>query len=230
MNVPWLDKSSISEKASTLLKTYSLMLGHSVLPPVPVEKIIEKGLGLSLSFEDLEDKLGVKDVLGAIYLRSGKICINEKLLLGGSEGRMIFTCAHEAGHWVLHRSKIDEATRKGQISDAIICRTINTKERIEWQADYFAACLLMPEHDIRKAFDTVCCEDVLVLENIRGCKGSSGLYIEPCVMNWHFIADAVREAGGFSNVSKHAMIIRMQELGLLVNMTSTPVGWNNPDR
>jgi hypothetical protein len=33
------------------------------------------------------------------------------------------------------------------------------------------------------------------------------------------------EAGGFSNVSKHAMIIRLQDLGLLVNKTKKKMDW-----
>ena len=31
--------------------------------------------------------------------------------------------------------------------------------------------------------------------------------------------------GGFSNVSKHAMIIRLQDLGLLVNKTMKRMDW-----
>ena len=34
------------------------------------------------------------------------------------------------------------------------------------------------------------------------------------------------EAGGFSNVSKQAMIIRLQELGLLINLTEVKMDWN----
>jgi len=36
---------------------------------------------------------------------------------------------------------------------------------------------------------------------------------------------AMCEAGGFSNVSKQAMIIRLQDLGLMINKTSTKMDW-----
>ena len=38
-------------------------------------------------------------------------------------------------------------------------------------------------------------------------------------------ATAMCEAGGFFNVSKHAMIIRLQNLGLLVNKTKKRMDW-----
>ena len=43
--------------------------------------------------------------------------------------------------------------------------------------------------------------------------------------NGPFIAAAMCEAGGFSNVSKQAMVIRLQDLGLLINKTSTKMDW-----
>jgi Zn-dependent peptidase ImmA (M78 family) len=35
----------------------------------------------------------------------------------------------------------------------------------------------------------------------------------------------VKEAGGFSNVSKQAMIIRLQDLGLVQNETRARLSW-----
>jgi hypothetical protein len=49
--------------------------------------------------------------------------------------------------------------------------------------------------------------------------------VELCVEQWPFIAAAMCEAGGFSNVSKQAMIIRLQELGLLINLTTEKMNW-----
>jgi hypothetical protein len=37
----------------------------------------------------------------------------------------------------------------------------------------------------------------------------------------------VREGGGFTNVSKEAMIFRLEELGLIVNRTGTRLGWSS---
>ena len=55
---------------------------------------------------------------------------------------------------------------------------------------------------------------------------SGFLYIEPCVCNWPFIARLIQKTGGFSNVSKQAIIIRLQELGLVINETTAEIGWH----
>jgi len=225
MNVRWLPKESITKSASDLLIGYEELIGRKVIPPIPVEDIIERYLGLSLSFEDLEARLGMEDVLGATFVRSKTICINEKLLESKSEGRMMFTCAHEAGHWVLHRHMIEQAQRSRAGAEAIVCRTRNSRLPIEWQADYFASCLIMSEEEVRNAFSLVWAGKEVVLDNVRSCLGGTAVCIDPCVENWHFIADAVREAGGFSNVSKEAMIIRLRELGLILNKTGAYMGW-----
>ena len=48
---------------------------------------------------------------------------------------------------------------------------------------------------------------------------------DPCVENWPKIAGVVKDAGGFSNVSKQAMIIRLQDLGLVQNEIRARLSW-----
>ncbi len=225
MKVPRVSKEKIAEKALALIADFQDVVGYVVKPPIPVEDIIERYLGLSLFYDDLEEKLGLKDVLGATYVKSRLICINEKLFEHGSEGRLVFTAAHEVGHWILHRRYADVQGKLGSRGEAIVCRLKDAKEPIEWQTDYFAACLLMPEEEIREAFQEVCSQEPLVLHNVRSSVGRGPNGVEPCVEHWPFIAAAMCEAGGFSNVSKQAMIIRLQELGLLINLTTSRMNW-----
>jgi Zn-dependent peptidase ImmA (M78 family) len=225
MNVRWLPKESIARSASNLVQDYEKLVGRPIHPPIPVEDIIERYLGLSLSFEDLESRLGMEDVLGATFVKPKRICINENLLEDKSEGRMMFTCAHEAGHWVLHRHMIEQAQRSSGGAEAIVCRTRNSRLPIEWQADFFASCLIMPEGQVRKAFSRVWDGKEMLLENVRSRLGGTSVCVDPCVENWHLIAEAVREAGSFSNVSKEAMIIRLRELRLVLNKTDAYMGW-----
>jgi hypothetical protein len=77
MRVPWLARNSIAGQASDLLAGYEDFLGCPIMPPIPVETIIEQYLGLNLSFENLDQKLGLEDVLGATYVKSKKVCINQ---------------------------------------------------------------------------------------------------------------------------------------------------------
>ena len=125
----------------------------------------------------------------------------------------------------MHRPYVNEAKRFGLRDDAIICRTSNAKEPIEWQADFFAGSLLMPEDAVKAAFYRVCGVSPLELHNIKSAFRVNALYFDPSVESWPYIAAAVREAGYFTNVSKQAMIIRLQGLGLLVNLTDAPLGW-----
>jgi len=224
MKVPWVSKEEIALKAMDLMEAFQAVAGYKVKPPIPVEDIIERSLGLRLLYEDLEKVLGSNDVLGATYVESGVICVNERLFEHSSEGRLVFTCAHEVGHWVLHRRYVDVPGRRSK-GEAIVCRLSEAKEPIEWQADYFAACLLMPEKEIRAAFQKVCGPEPFVINNVRSSVEEGAQREEPFVEQWPFIAAAMCEAGGFSNVSKQAMIIRLQDLGLLINKTSTEMNW-----
>ena len=106
-----------------------------------------------------------------------------------------------------------------------MCRLRDAKEPIEWQADYFAACLLMPEKEIREAFQKVCSPEPVVINNVRSSVEEGSRSAEPFVEQWPFIAAAMCESGGFSNVSKQAMVIRLQDLGLLINKTTTKMDW-----
>jgi Zn-dependent peptidase ImmA (M78 family) len=227
VKVPWMLKSEIARRASEVIAGYEALVGGSVRPPIPVEDIIERYLGLTLGFEDLEKILGADDVLGATYVRRRLVCINERLLDARLEGRFIFTCAHEVGHWVLHRHLVDEAGRSGSLGDSIVCRIRFSREPIEWQADYFAACLIMPEEEVKESFYRAVGSDRLILENVKSSFAGTSLCIDPCVENWHLIAAEVMAAGGFSNVSKQAMALRLQELGLVLNMTGASIGWKS---
>ena len=226
MNVPWISKERIASKAMNLVNDFQAMAGYRVSPPIPVEDIIERSLGLRLLYEDLVKVFGSGDILGATYVESRLICINERLFEHSSEGRLVFTCAHEAGHWVLHRRYVDMQEERNLKDDAIVCKFSNAKEPIEWQADYFAACLLMPEKEIREAFQKVCGPKPLIINNVRSAVEKGSRCVEPFVEQWPFIAAAMCEAGGFSNVSKQAMIIRLQDLGLLINQTNTIMDWH----
>ena len=223
MNVPWLSKQTISKKATELIDGFQAMAGYEVKPPIPVEDIIERYLGLRLIYDDLT-RIFRQEVLGAVYVEARTICINERLFESGSEGRLVFTSGHETGHWVLHRQYANNQETSKTKKPSIVCNPKNAKEPIEWQADYFSSCLLMPERDIRQAFEEVCAAEPLIVKSSMADKNNSGE--QPYLEQWPFISAAMCEAGGFSNVSKHAMIIRLQDLGLLVNKTGKKMDWD----
>lgn len=233
LKVPWLSKDAINQLATDLLLGYEDCTGKILVPPIPVEDIIERYLKLDLQYLDFFQKYGLENVFGALYVKNRRIAISESLLHDRNEGRLIFTCAHEAGHWCLHRNYVETAGRAAGGKAEVLCRTgESAKLPVEWQADYFAACLLMPEEMIRGAWNRsfsieggtlMICN---VKKSFRTLELANFTSFDTCIENWHLIADSVRNVGNFSNVSKQSMIIRLQELGLVKNLTGSRMDWN----
>ena len=82
----------------------------------------------------------------------------------------------------------------------------------------------MPAKAVIEAWNKTYGPDPLILYNIKSAY-SGPLCFDPCVRNWHLIADKIREAGDFINVSKQSIIIKLQDLGLIVNKTGAKMGW-----
>jgi Zn-dependent peptidase ImmA (M78 family) len=224
MKVPWKEKKTIEAAADRLLADFEAAAGLPARPPIPVVDIIEDCLGLRVALVDFEKRMGVKGVLGATYVAERLVYADTRLVETDDVGRLSFTFAHEAGHWVLHRGFVSAASRSEAGAGVIFCRTRDAKEPIEWQADYFAACLLMPRAAVEDAWNAVFGAAPLEVFNEDGIDGP--LCFDPCcASNWHRIAASVCRAGGFSNVSLQAMIIKLQELGLVRNRTRVRMGW-----
>jgi Zn-dependent peptidase ImmA (M78 family) len=218
--VPWLDRSEINGKAKGLWRDFEDLASGVADVPVPVEAILEQHLRIRMEFDDLERLLGVPDVLGATWIEDNLMIFDERLL-DGVEGRLVFTYAHEIGHWLLHKDFLQTCLRRDTCAKrkepVIICRKHDAKLRGEWQADYFAACLLMPEEPVRSAYSDCFGPDPLVMHNRKSCFGPRSIVLDPALDTAKEIARRVIEAGGFSNVSKAAMRYRLEELGLLIN-------------
>jgi hypothetical protein len=118
---------------------------------LPIDaSLIAEFLDLDLVWDTIAD-----DEQGAIAARilplEKLIEINENIpQLKGGFGES--TIAHEIGHWILHidTEKVDSYIRLRQKGVDVkvkpfLCRSSNLA-RIEWQAQYFAGCLLMPQH------------------------------------------------------------------------------------
>ena len=123
---------------------YSLQWSGSI-EAVPIEDIIEIDYGLEWKWEDL-DHVSDEPVMAALYPRSRKIALNSsfKDLFKEKYGTMVFSLAHEFGHWILHAE--DKMGLQNTLfdNDVFYCRSNMRKSRIEYQADLFAGCLLMP--------------------------------------------------------------------------------------
>lgn len=168
--VPYLQEAQIERDAAALLAEYQQTRGVVITRAVPIEDIVEKHLKLRIEFDDMHQLLGVSrsglgfdpDILGAMFFDERRIVIDESLDPEDNpskEGRYRFTLAHEGGgHWRLHRHLF--AKDPGQVSlfnvsalPSIVCRSSQAKEPVEWQADFYASCLLMPRKVVMAAWD-----------------------------------------------------------------------------
>lgn len=167
IRVKYLPEETIEKDAEALLEEFSLARGITVEPPIPIEDIVEKHLKLRIEFDDLHQVLRIplegqeSDILGAIWVDRQEICIDQSLdpeERPNIEGRYRFTLAHEGGgHWRLHRAYLESDPAQAPLFDgpaqpAVVCRTSQAKERVEWQADFYASCLLMPRPMVFEAW------------------------------------------------------------------------------
>jgi len=222
IKVPFRTHSELDHAAAELLRRYSAWKGAPARPPIDVDEIVEGLLELDFDVVDLREVLGMPDVLGATWLDDGRICIDESL--EGKEGRFAFTVAHEIGHWQLHRPIIEMdkvtlplfAAKPGDTpTPAIVCRAREHKAPAEWQADQFAARLLMPASDVRAVMRALHGDDPATVRGLEASRKAGQLDVQ-----LRGVADGVIANGKFSNVSNEAMCYRLLDLKLVTDASA----------
>lgn len=141
---------SLRRKQISTLVTNILTTNRITKAPVPVDKIAEK-LGATLVYEPSDD-----DLSGFLLREKDKITIG----INGSHppNRQRFTISHEIGHLLLHS---EESFHIDRSSEGFERRPVRDKfernkdsstgsDRIEREANLFAAELLMPTAFIEK--------------------------------------------------------------------------------
>ena len=174
-----LHKSDIEFESELILRKYdeTLLLKPQ---PTPIELIIESE-GLDLIYKSLSDDLSI---LGAMVFNDGvlnvyeegkiklkefknKTIIIDSKLVDNNDKRLMFTYAHELGHYVTqfelehedeNQLSLDLFNQEDKMI-ASICKRETVKENLmypgkkelitkvdwqEWQANYFAGCILLP--------------------------------------------------------------------------------------
>jgi hypothetical protein len=170
--VPYLSEEQIERDAAALLVAYEQARSVVIAPPIPIEDIVEKHLKLGIEFDDTHRRFGVPrsgpgqdpDILGAIFFDDARIVIDQSLdpeEHPSMEGRYRFTLGHEGGgHWRLHRHLYCTSATQALLFEvpaepSVVCRLSQAKERVEWQADFYASCLLMPRKLVFEAWQEV---------------------------------------------------------------------------
>ena len=126
-----LSKLTIDEIAGKVAKMVGFCPGGSI------SEIVRK-LGGTIAFMRLEEWLQHE---ADTIIIEGPRKFTIRLLGADGPLRQNFTIAHELGHYILH-------SRSGSLAPMIAGR--KGSNRVEWEANWFAASLLMPEDAFRK--------------------------------------------------------------------------------
>jgi Zn-dependent peptidase ImmA (M78 family) len=138
--VPYPQNDNPCLRAQELLAHLGI---HTV--PTPVEKVAKR-LGAQVRFSPFDHELS-----GMIYVKDGVPIIGVNSL--HHPNRQRFTIAHELGHLQLHRPMITSNVHVDRSFPALMRdpRSATGTERVEIEANRFAAELLMPRKLIEQA-------------------------------------------------------------------------------
>lgn len=218
--VPFLPKPHIEREAELVLAEYGEAHGAVTAPPVPIDEIIEVHLKLVIEMLNMREIFPFGDVHGALWMTAQKIGVDTSLdpaLKPRKRGRYRFTLAHEAGHWRLHRKYYLEDISQGRLfgddltKPAYVCRS-SDKRPVEWQADQFAANLLMPRKLVYAAWESWRGDPRAVAV---GDFRSAGSATASEMIDEELIREFCRPLAETFEVSSEAMCFRLNELDLL---------------
>jgi Zn-dependent peptidase ImmA (M78 family) len=237
--VEFLREDEIEKDAELLLAEYEDTIGEPIKLPVPVDEITTYHLALRLGFDDLHKTLnrpmlrGQPDILGAIWVEKELVLIDRHLDPKNNPsmlGRYRFSVAHEIGHWRLHRSYVRDSNQtalfEASTEPTVICRVSQENEPVEWQANFFGSCLLMPRrrvHDEWKGY--LGRTSPLLLSDLRPngnvmMRAQSMIYEqgrnEAGAVDIALFEEVAKPIARRFGVSAPAMRIRLENLGLLL--------------
>ena len=236
LNVPWMNDTDIAASASRLRWDFQQGTGAS-FPPVSPEAII-------WDFLDSRDRLSL-DTETPLGFNEQGLPIAGKMVVTEDEGGIIridpqiansvlypFTLAHEIGHWILHRRLVLQARQQLALFGEFPSETVTLTRSLqgsrgklppeEWQANRFAAHLLMPAELLREEF-LKRFREPLCYENWHdGNKSAKTLFSDVNAFATHLASKSFRQGSDETpaltttfSVSKAAMAIQLEELGLV---------------
>lgn len=206
--VPYLTEHQIEAKANEVLQDIGYTCGR-----VNLSKLIDQELkisGLRVTFSRAS-----MSALGGISFNPPLIQIfaDDK-----NEPRARFTLAHELGHFYLeHNRYLERELLQPRDLDPQQSTQMPTAdvERLEWQANAFAAYLLMPKAAFLERLARLA-----LIHDIRN-RGYGFLYLDSQPVDHRLFHLVSEDLSVYFSVSKAAVRLRLSSLGLLVEATAT---------
>lgn len=202
--VPYLEREEVESRAADILSDIEYVSGVVSIDSICDFLAVNSAL-------DVNTKTNLpKGVLGQIAFGPDIISIDNDQASSNEQAR--FTLAHELGHYLLGHGKFmaRESCREEDIAindiDAIKLKDIH---RLEWQANYFASCLLLPKEQFEK--------EVLSQVQRYGLfnRGFGLLYLDDQLCNidtFHKLSTPLMK---MFQVSRTVVKIRLMKLGFL---------------
>lgn len=211
----FIPKDSIETIASEL--RYKVESGRTRrrLSADSIAETIADSLDLNIMWESIPaDKKG--KIAAMIFPIKQMIIINSNVSELEKDGYRQSTIAHEIGHWTLHINqqavekyidRDESITKILKRSQPFLCRSFqSSKEDFnrEWQAQYFAGCLLMPKY---KLIDAQRGRDLTNWNHLYAMKGDLGVTISNLTfrlksLNWIRLANGSKQIYPGRNMPK----------------------------
>ena len=169
---------------------------------VPIEMIIENTFQLTIEYQYLTNN--ARELGRMIYdsgittyydqdlgdyalmrVQAGTMLIDASLLTNELYGRLRFTLAHELAHYIIHKGIFC-----GTGVAAALYDNNADEDMMEWQANYLARAMLMPNGQVKRCF----------YKSRSSCRCES---------------EFVKRLASIFEVSKQAMKIRLKDFGLI---------------
>ncbi|UUW11215.1 ImmA/IrrE family metallo-endopeptidase [Flavobacterium plurextorum] len=212
-----LPSKQIDKIASNLIAEFNPEILNYALP-IPLTELfqyLERKHNLKYSYSNMENEAN-KNILGYFDAERNEIIINLSIK---ESIREPFVAAHEIGHFILHKKLRINKTRYNNFKDTSFSlfeqsyALKNPKNWIEWQANCFAASLLMPQFSIQAV--------LILTQNELGISKAGSIFLDDQECNKRDFSEIVKRMAAHFNVSKLSIEYRLNDLGLIVRPKKT---------
>lgn len=207
--VPFIEKDELEDLAVATVLDLGYTDGQVSLEAVCEAESQRRGLSVALEVEAPPD-LAAREVLGRIRFAPSRIEVFRQE--SPHPGRTRFTLAHELAHHLLDHGRY-MTSEFCQVTDFSLERSaasVGTNvARMEFQANYLAAGILMPKHNFVSAFR------MLAHQLELSDRGFGPLYVDDQPCNLQTFELLTRQLQQGFGVSHTAAMIRLKSLGLL---------------
>ncbi|TDP00330.1 ImmA/IrrE family metallo-endopeptidase [Flavobacterium sp. 245] len=206
-----LNSENIEKIANNFLNEINPEILNYALPTPLSEviKFLKLKKSLEVEFLDITDHEDRK-ILGYYDLFKNRIIINNNI---SNNLQYPFVLGHEIGHFILHRNLKINQTVYNNFKDVQFnflhqsYNIKNDKHWIEWQANYFASCLLMPKNSIVAR--------LILIQKELGISKQGTIFLDSQECNKKDYRDIVKWLSDFFNVGKNNIEYRLNDLGLI---------------